>query len=103
MGVVRDEVDDTDMTAAQLRAALDRGIQTHVVTSREEFEARSGRGGARFEVYEDRAGGFRFRLRASDGQVLATSGRYATKAEAKGGVESVQSAADSATVVDVAS
>lgn len=54
-GAVRDEVDDKDMTAAQVRAALDGGIPTQVVTSREEFEARSSRGGAAFEVYEDRA------------------------------------------------
>lgn len=78
---MRDEVDDTDMTAAEFRAARDRGTPTRVVTSRSEFEAGSRASEARFEVYEDRAGGFRFRLRASDGQVLATSGRYATKAE----------------------
>lgn len=100
---MRDEVDDTNMTPAEFRAAMNRGTPARVVTSRSEFEAGAGRSGARFEVFEDRAGGFRFRLRASDGQVLATSGRYGTKAEARGGVESVQLAADSAMVVDVAS
>lgn len=28
----------------------------------------------KFEVYEDRAGKFRFRLKASNGQVVATGG-----------------------------
>lgn len=36
---VRDEVDDTDMTAAEFRAARDRGTPTQVVKSREEFDA----------------------------------------------------------------
>jgi hypothetical protein len=36
---VRDEVDDTDMTAAEFRAAEDRGTPTQVVRSREEFDA----------------------------------------------------------------
>ncbi|MEO7193293.1 MAG: DUF4143 domain-containing protein [Pseudonocardiaceae bacterium] len=70
---VRDEVDDTDMTAAEFRAARHRGAPTQVVRSREEFDAHSRQGGATFEVYEDRTGKFRFRLRSSTGQVVATS------------------------------
>jgi len=60
---VRDEVDDTDMTPAEFRAARDRGTPTQVVRSRGEFDAHSRHGGATFEVYEDRTGKFRFRLR----------------------------------------
>jgi hypothetical protein len=56
---VRDEVDDTDMAAAEFRAARDRGTPTQVVRSREEFDAHSRHGGAAFEVYEDRTGKFR--------------------------------------------
>ena len=38
---------------------------------------------ARFEVYEDRAGEFRWRLVAGNDQIVATSGEgYATKAGA---------------------
>jgi len=100
---VRDEVDDTEMTAAEFRAARDRGTPTQVVKSREEFDAHSRRGGATFEVYEDRSGKFRFRLRASTGQVVATSEAYETKAAARRGAESVQSAAYSALIVEAAS
>jgi len=101
--VVRNEVDDTDMTAAEFRAARDRGMPTQVVRSREEFDAHSRRGGATFEVYEERVGKFRFRLRASTGQVVATSEAYETRAAARKGAESVQSVAYSALIVEAAS
>ncbi|MDQ3765632.1 MAG: DUF1508 domain-containing protein [Actinomycetota bacterium] len=44
------------------------------------FDAHSRHGGATFEVYEDRTGKFRFRLRASTSQVVATSEAYETRA-----------------------
>jgi len=99
---VRDEVDDTDMTAAEFRAARSRGVPVQVVTSHEEFEIRSRWGGAIFEVYKDRAGKFRFRLRASNGEVLTTSEAYETKAAAMKAAESVQLAAAGAVIVDEA-
>lgn len=100
---VRAEVDDTEMTAAEFRAARSRGTPVQVVTSRREFDAHSRHGGARFEVYEDRAGKFRFRLKAGNGQLVATSEVYETKAAARKGAESAQLAADGATIVDGAS
>jgi uncharacterized protein YegP (UPF0339 family) len=41
----------------------------------------------KFEVYSDKAGKFRFRLKASNGQVVATGEAYETKAAAKDGCE----------------
>ncbi len=67
-----DEVDDTDMTAAEFRAARSRGTPTRVVMSREEFDARFRRGAGTFELYEDRTGKFRFRLKSTNGQTLAS-------------------------------
>jgi uncharacterized protein YegP (UPF0339 family) len=55
----------------------------------------------KFEVYEDKAGKFRFRLKAGNGEVVATGEAYETKAAAKSGCESVQRAADGASVVEV--
>jgi uncharacterized protein YegP (UPF0339 family) len=55
----------------------------------------------KFEVYQDRAGKHRFRLKASNGQVVATGEAYETKAAAKKGCESVQRAADGAKVEEV--
>lgn len=54
----------------------------------------------KFEVYEDRSGKFRFRLKASNGQIVAVGEGYETKAAAKKGCESVQKAADGASVVE---
>jgi uncharacterized protein YegP (UPF0339 family) len=54
----------------------------------------------KFEVYEDRSGKFRFRLKASNGQVVASGEAYETKAAAWKGCESVQKAADGASVVE---
>jgi hypothetical protein len=56
---------------------------------------------AKFEVYEDRAGKFRFRLKASNGQVVATGEAYETRPAAHKGCEAVQRAATDATVGDV--
>lgn len=54
----------------------------------------------KFEVYTDKAGKFRFRLKASNGQVVASGEAYDTKAAAKNGCEAVQRAAAGAEIVD---
>lgn len=55
----------------------------------------------KFEVYEDKAGKFRFRLKAGNGQVVAVGEDYETKAAALKGCEAVQRAAEGAIVVEV--
>lgn len=52
----------------------------------------------KFEVYEDKAGKFRFRLKASNGQIVASGEAYETKAAARKGCESVQKAATGAPI-----
>jgi uncharacterized protein len=54
----------------------------------------------RFEVYSDKAGKFRFRLKASNGQVVASGEAYESKAAAKDGCEAVQRAANGAEIVE---
>ncbi|MGY2746340.1 YegP family protein [Arthrobacter sp. UYCu723] len=54
----------------------------------------------KFEVYKDKSGGFRFRLKAANGEVIASSQTYKSKASAMGGVESVKKNAAS-DVVDL--
>ena len=44
----------------------------------------------KFEVYADKAGEFRFRLKATNGQVIAVSEGYTTMANCLNGVESVK-------------
>ena len=52
----------------------------------------------KFEIYEDKAGKFRFRLKAGNGEVVATGQGYESLASVKKGVSAVQRAADGATV-----
>ena len=44
----------------------------------------------KFEVYTDKAGEYRFRLKATNGQVIATSEGYAAKTGCMNGIESVR-------------
>lgn len=55
----------------------------------------------KFELYSDRSGGYRFRLKAGNGEVIATSESYTTKAAAENGIDSVKRNAPDAEVVDV--
>lgn len=55
----------------------------------------------KFEVYEDKSGKFRFRLKASNGQVIALGQAYSTKESCLKGIESVRSNAPDAKLVDV--
>ncbi|HZZ49339.1 MAG TPA: DUF1508 domain-containing protein [Pseudonocardia sp.] len=57
----------------------------------------------KFEVYEDRAGKFRFRLKASNGQVVAVGEAYESKSAALKGCEAVQRAAEGAKIEEAAS
>jgi len=53
----------------------------------------------KFEVYADKAGEFRFRLKARNGEVIATSEGYKTKASCLNGIESVKKNAPEAELV----
>ncbi len=53
----------------------------------------------KIEVYLDKAGEFRFRLKAKNGQVIATSEGYKAKAGCMNGIESVKKNAPDAEIV----
>ena len=56
---------------------------------------------AKFELYKDKSGEFRFRLKAGNGEVIATSSEgYSSKAAALNGIESIQKNAAEAKVDD---
>lgn len=58
---------------------------------------------ATFELYKDRAGEYRWRLRHENGNIIADSGEgYTTKANAENGIDSVKENAPSAPVEDQA-
>ncbi len=54
----------------------------------------------KFEIYTDKAGEFRFRLKATNGQIIAVSEGYKTKASCENGVASVKKNAEAAEIVD---
>lgn len=54
----------------------------------------------RFTIYKDKAGEFRFRIVATNGNVLAASEGYKAKASAQGAIDRIKSDAAGATVVD---
>lgn len=57
---------------------------------------------ARFELYRDRAGQFRWRLVHANGHVIADSGQgYASKQKARQGIRSVRRNAPGADVVEL--
>ena len=54
----------------------------------------------KFEMYQDRAGEYRFRLKARNGKVIAVSEGYTTKASCENGIESVKKNAEVAETVE---
>jgi uncharacterized protein len=55
---------------------------------------------AKFELFKDHAGEFRFHLKAANGEIIASSQGYKSKEAAENGIKSVQTNAPGATVVD---
>lgn len=49
----------------------------------------------KFEVYTDKAGEFRFRLKAKNGEIIATGEGYKAKKSCLNGIESIRKNADS--------
>ena len=55
----------------------------------------------KFELYTDKAGEFRFRLKARNGEIIAVSEGYKAKASCMNGIESVKKNAPEAQIVEV--
>ena len=55
----------------------------------------------KFEIYKDKAGEFRFRLKAGNGETILASEGYTQKAGCKNGIESVRKNAADGVVVKV--
>lgn len=54
----------------------------------------------KFELYKDKAGEFRFRLKARNGEVIAVSEGYTTKVSCLNGIDSVKNNAPDAETVE---
>jgi uncharacterized protein len=54
----------------------------------------------KFELYKDEGGKFGFHLKAGNGEIIASSEAYNSKAAAQNGIESVKTNAPSAAIDD---
>ncbi len=54
----------------------------------------------KFEVYQDKAGEYRFRLKATNGEIIATGEGYKAKAGCMNGIESIKKNAPDAEIVE---
>ena len=87
-------------------AACKNGIESVRVNSAAEIEDQTVEGFAtvkhpKFQIYQDKAGEYRFRLKAKNGQIIATSEGYKTLASAKKGIASVKKNSVDAPVDDL--
>lgn len=57
----------------------------------------------KFELYTDKSGQYRFRLKAANGEIIAASEAYKAKASALNGIESVRKNAAEAPIVEIES
>ena len=54
----------------------------------------------KFEIYEDRGGGYRFRLKARNGEIIGVSEAYGSKIGCENGIDSVKKNALDAEIVE---
>ena len=55
----------------------------------------------KFEVWTDKAGEYRFRLKAANGEIIATSEGYSSKKSCMNGIQSVMKNAPKAPIVEI--
>lgn len=55
----------------------------------------------KFELYKDGSGEYRFRLKAGNGEVIATSEGYSSETSARNGIASVKANAPDAEIVEL--
>jgi uncharacterized protein len=55
----------------------------------------------KFEIFKGKGGDYRFRLKASNGQVIAVGQGYKSKSSCVNGIESIKKNAPTAPVVEV--
>lgn len=88
----------------ETRAACRKGIESvRKSAAKAKLEDRTVEGfpvvtNPKFELFQDRGGNFRFRLKSRNGQVVAVSEDYSTKAACENGIESVRKNAPEAEI-----
>jgi uncharacterized protein YegP (UPF0339 family) len=72
-----------------------QGFIVKTIKSKKEF-----RMAAKFEIFIDRKKQYRFHLKASNGEIIAASEAYETKAACIKGIKSIQKNAPTAAIID---
>ena len=87
-------------TEAACRKGIDSVIKNAAIAAVADQTREDGKAvpNPRFEVYKDRTGAFRFRLKARNGETIGKSKSYAAKAGALGGIESIRKNAPAAEI-----
>lgn len=90
----------------ETRAACRKGMESVRKSAiKAKLEDLTGEGCAavtnpKFELYQDKGGDFRFRLKSRNGQVVAVSEGYTSKAACENGIESVRKSAPEAQIAE---
>lgn len=87
------------------KSGVENGIESVRKNSVAEIEDQTLEGyktiaNPKFEIYKDKAGEFRYRLKASNGEIIASGEGYTTKQSVKNGIESIKNNAPEAQIVD---
>ena len=88
------------------KASCKKGIESvkkNAVIANVEDQTKEGFAKAKnpkFEIYKDKAGEFRFRLKAKNGEIIATGEGYKTMKSCTNGIASIQKNAPEAPVVE---
>lgn len=96
--VATSEVYTTKKACKNGIASVQRNAESEV----ENLEAKDGVHikGAKYETYKDKRGEFRFRLKATNGQIIAVGEGYKALASCMNAIKSIKANAKSAEVVD---
>lgn len=86
--------DDCKAGIENVRNSAGSEIEDQTIEGYEELD------NPKFEIYIDKAGQFRFRLRAPDGENILVSQGYTAKASCKNGIASVKNNAPDSEIVD---
>ena len=87
-------------TEAACRKGIDSVIKNATIAAVADQTREDGRAvpNPRFELYKDKSGMFRFRLKARNGETIGKSKSYTAKAGALGGIESIRKNAPAAEI-----
>lgn len=97
--IATSEVYDSKSACLNGIASVKKNASTTKIEDRTEagYKARTN---PKYELYTDKGGQFRFRLTARNGQTIAVSENYTTKASCENGIASVQKNAPEAEITE---